>query len=70
VCERWRPRYVAVLGLSAYRVAFSRPKAVPGEQPERLGPSGLWLLPNPSGLNASYQPPELIRLYRELRAAA
>ena len=69
-CRRWRPTWVAVLGLAAYRTAFARPKAMPGRQPETVGGSGLWLLPNPSGLNASYQLPALVRLYGELRAAA
>jgi TDG/mug DNA glycosylase family protein len=46
------PQVVAVLGLTAYRQAFARPKAVAGEQPEMLGGARLWVLPNPSGLNA------------------
>ena len=66
---RWSPAAVAVLGISAYRTAFGRRAAVVGEQPERLGPSRLWVLPNPSGLNASYQLPALTRLYGELREA-
>ena len=70
LAERWRPAYVAFLGLTAYRVAFGRRKATVGEQPERLGPAGVWLLPNPSGLNASYRLPDLARAYAELRAAA
>lgn len=68
--ELWRPRWVAVLGISAYRTAFGRPRAVVGRQEERLGPSGLWVLPNPSGLNATYQLPALTRLYAELGEAA
>jgi TDG/mug DNA glycosylase family protein len=68
--ERWKPAWMAFLGLSAYRVAFGRPRAAVGRQPERLGPSGIWLLPNPSGLNASYQLPDLARTYSELREAA
>jgi TDG/mug DNA glycosylase family protein len=47
-----RPRVVAVLGVTAYRSAFAQPKAVPGRQPEPLGPAALWVVPNPSGLNA------------------
>ncbi len=47
-----RPNVVAVLGLTAYRGAFDRPKAVAGRQPELLGGAELWVLPNPSGLNA------------------
>ncbi|HET9077010.1 MAG TPA: G/U mismatch-specific DNA glycosylase [Acidimicrobiales bacterium] len=65
------PAWVAVLGVQAYRVAFRRPAARIGRQPERIGEdSGLWLLPNPSGLQARYQLDDMIRLYGELRAAA
>lgn len=48
----WQPRVVAVLGISAYRIAFAKPQAKAGEQPEHLGPARLWVVPNPSGLNA------------------
>lgn len=57
--KRFRPRLVAVLGISAYRTAFQCPKALLGRQPVRLGEATLWVLPNPSGLNAHYQLPEL-----------
>jgi double-stranded uracil-DNA glycosylase len=67
--RRYEPRYVAVLGLTAYRTAFGRAKASIGPQEETLGPSKIWLLPNPSGLNAHYQVPELIALFSELRGA-
>ncbi|WP_301540886.1 MULTISPECIES: G/U mismatch-specific DNA glycosylase [Corallococcus] len=67
--KRYRPKYLAVLGLGAYRTAFSRPKARFGPQEEMLGDTRLWVLPNPSGLNASYQLPDLARLYGELRRA-
>jgi len=66
---RYRPRVLAVLGLGAYRTAFNQPKATVGRQEERLGATVLWVLPNPSGLNANYQAPELARLFRELREA-
>jgi len=59
-----RPRVLAVLGISAYRAAFGRPKAVVGEQEP-----GLWVLPNPSGLNAHYQLPALVEEFRRLRQA-
>jgi TDG/mug DNA glycosylase family protein len=65
-----RPRYVAILGVTAYRTAFARPKASIGPQPGLLGGARLWILPNPSGLNASWQPPRLAAAFRELRAAA
>jgi TDG/mug DNA glycosylase family protein len=68
--RRYRPRMVAVLGLEAFRIAFGQPKAVFGPQAERLGSSRLWVLPNPSGLNASYQLPALSRLFRKVRKAA
>ena len=67
---RWRPRILAVLGVGAYRTAFARPKAALGEQPERIGDTRVWVLPNPSGLNANYQKDELARLFRVLRDAA
>jgi TDG/mug DNA glycosylase family protein len=70
VASQWRPAWLAFLGLSAYRVAFGRPKARVGVQEATLGPSRVWLLPNPSGLNASYQLPDLVAAYAELRAAA
>ncbi len=66
---RLRPRCVAVLGLQAYRTAFRRPKAVIGRQPERLGSALLWLLPNPSGLQAQYQLPEMSEMFRSLFVA-
>jgi TDG/mug DNA glycosylase family protein len=65
--ERYRPGSVAILGISAYRTAFDRPKAEIGPQPENLGPSALWVLPNPSGLNAHYQLPALTEVFRALR---
>jgi TDG/mug DNA glycosylase family protein len=68
--RRRRPRIVAILGLEAFRIAFGQPKAVFGPQAERIGSSQLWVLPNPSGLNASYQLPALSRLFRKVRNAA
>ncbi len=59
-------RVLAVLGVGAYRSAFEQPAAVMGRQTERLHDSAVWVLPNPSGLNANYQLPDLIRLFREL----
>jgi len=66
---RYRPRFVAVLGVGAYRQAFAKPKALIGEQAERIHAARVWVLPNPSGLNANYQLPDLARLFRELRVA-
>lgn len=64
--RRWRPRSVAILGITAYRTAFGRPKAVIGPQPESLAGAALWVLPNPSGLNAHYQQPALTAEYAKL----
>jgi TDG/mug DNA glycosylase family protein len=64
-----RPRCVAVLGMQAYRTAFHRPHAAIGLQPERLGGALLWLLPNPSGLQAQYQLPEMSAMFSALFAA-
>jgi double-stranded uracil-DNA glycosylase len=64
--RQWRPRSVAVLGITAYRTAFGRPKAVIGPQPEPIEGTPLWVLPNPSGLNAHYQQPALSAEYAEL----
>jgi TDG/mug DNA glycosylase family protein len=62
-----RPRVVAVLGVGAYRTAFDRPKEAVGPQPEPIGGSAAWLLPNPSGLNAHYQLPDLAEAFAALR---
>jgi TDG/mug DNA glycosylase family protein len=68
--QRVRPGWLAVVGITAYRVAFTAPKAVVGPQPEPLGATRVWVLPNPSGLNAHYQLPELIAEFTRLHAAA
>jgi TDG/mug DNA glycosylase family protein len=67
--RRHRPRCVAFLGVTSYRTAFARPRAGMGLQNERLGASDIWVLPNPSGLNAHYQLADLARLFAELRNA-
>ena len=64
------PRLVAVVGLTAYRVAFARPAASLGLQPEPIGSRPVWVLPNPSGLNAHYKPADFARLFAEARAYA
>jgi TDG/mug DNA glycosylase family protein len=58
---------VAVLGIGAFRVAFDRPRAATGLQPDTLAGTPLWVLPNPSGLNASHQRADLARAFRALR---
>ncbi len=67
---QYAPRTVAVLGISAYRAAFGRRQAVLGPQPDGLAGAALWVLPNPSGLNAHFTPADLARLYQEFREAA
>ncbi|GAB3856108.1 mismatch-specific DNA-glycosylase [Nocardioides maradonensis] len=69
VAER-RPRVVAVAGITAYRSAFRRPKAVMGRQPEDLAGSELWVVPNPSGLNAHETVASLAVAYAEVGRAA
>lgn len=64
--QQFRPKILAMLGISAYRVAFQKPKAVIGQQQESLAGAIVWVLPNPSGLNAHYQLDGLAQTYREL----
>jgi TDG/mug DNA glycosylase family protein len=68
--RRFEPAFVAVLGVTAFRTAFDQPRAVLGLQPAGLSGSRLWVLPNPSGLNAHHQLPDLARLFRELHDVA
>ncbi len=65
--RRLRPRALAVLGIGAYRSAFGRPRAVVGPQPEPIGDTEVWLLPNPSGLNAHYTLDGIAAEFRTLR---
>ena len=67
---RYRPRVLAVLGITAYRLGFDRPRAGIGLQPERVGGAATWVVPNPSGLNAHHQLPDLARIYGQLRPPA
>lgn len=64
--RRYRPRVVAVLGVGAYQAAFGHTRVCIGEQLERIGDTKVWVLPNPSGLNANYQLPDLARLFQRL----
>lgn len=66
---RYEPKFLAVVGISAYRTAFDHPRATMGEQEERVAGARLWVLPNPSGLNAHYQAPALAAAFRELLIA-
>ena len=65
-----RPRVLAVAGVTAYRTAFGRPRAAIGSQPDSLGSAGLWILPNPSGLNAHWTLDAIAAEFAALRAAA
>jgi len=67
--RRYHPRHLAVLGIGAWRTAFLKPKAMLGPQPESLGGARVWVLPNPSGLNAHYRPEDLARLFLAFRLA-
>jgi len=66
--RRYRPGWLAVLGVSAYRTAFGATRAILGPQPDRLAGVPVWVLPNPSGLNAHYQLDALAAAFAELRA--
>jgi double-stranded uracil-DNA glycosylase len=68
--ELWRPKVVAVAGISAYRAAFGARTAAPGRQPEPIGGAELWVVPNPSGLNAHHTVVTLAAAYREAAEAA
>jgi double-stranded uracil-DNA glycosylase len=68
--KRYKPRFLAVLGVVAYRTAFDKPKATLGLQDETIGETKVWVLPNPSGLNAHFQAGDLAKLFRSLREAA
>ncbi len=65
--RRYRPRCIAFLGVGAYRTAFDRSRATIGPQAERIADTQIWVLPNPSGLNAHYRLEDLARLFAELR---
>ena len=70
LARRWRPRYLTILGVTAYRTAFGRPKATMGSQDHEIGGVRIWVLPNPSGLNAHYTVDALAAAFAELRHAA
>jgi TDG/mug DNA glycosylase family protein len=67
--RRYQPAFLAVLGLGAYRTAWEQPQAVIGRQEKMIGETVVWVLPNPSGLNAHYQANDLARLFGELKLA-
>ena len=65
-----RPGWLAVIGVTAYRTAFAQPRAKVGPQEITIGGAPVWVLPNPSGLNASYQLDRLVQEFARLREAA
>ncbi|HEX2297548.1 MAG TPA: G/U mismatch-specific DNA glycosylase [Pseudonocardiaceae bacterium] len=65
-----RPAWLAVVGITAYRVAFAAPQAVVGRQPDRLDHTGVWALPNPSGLNAHWSRAAMVAEFARLNVAA
>jgi len=67
--DRWQPRFLAVLGVTAYRAAFARPKATMGLQPDRIAGVPVWVLPNPSGLNAHFDLERIAAEFDRLRHA-
>lgn len=67
---RARPRWLAVVGIGAYRTGFGRPRAAVGPQEERLGGTRIWVLPNPSGLNAHWPAAALGEEFAQLRQEA
>jgi TDG/mug DNA glycosylase family protein len=69
LAEQYRPEWVAILGVTSYRVAFHQPKAQVGPQDIKIGPSKVWLLTNPSGLNAHYTPTKLAEVFGQLNQA-
>ena len=68
--RQYCPQWLAVLGIGAYRTAFGKTLAALGPQEERIGEARVWVLPNPSGLNAHFTPGDLARLFGELRTEA
>jgi double-stranded uracil-DNA glycosylase len=67
--KRYKPKVLAILGVGAYGTAFARPKAKVGPQDVSIGDTAVWVLPNPSGLNAHYQSADLAKVFRQLRDA-
>jgi len=67
--RRYRPQWVAFVGLGAYRVAFGKPAATVGPQPDTIAGARVWVLPNTSGLNANHRPEDFAKQFGELRGA-
>ena len=67
---KYQPEWLAVVGVTAYREAFAEPKAKMGRQERTIGSTRVWILPNPSGLNAHYTLPKLATVFAELEQAS
>jgi double-stranded uracil-DNA glycosylase len=67
--RQFAPQWVAIVGIGAYRTAFRRPNAAMGRQPQGIADVAVWVLPNPSGLNAHFTPKQLADVFREFRLA-
>jgi TDG/mug DNA glycosylase family protein len=67
--HRYRPRFAAIVGVTSYRIAFDRPGTTVGPQGHAIGSTKIWVLPNPSGLNAHFQPRDLAKLFGALKVA-
>ena len=67
---KYQPKYLAVLGIGTYRIGFNQPKARLGLQPGTIGQTKIWVLPNPSGLNAHFTPQKFAEVFKELKNAS
>ena len=67
--RRYRPQWIAFVGLGAYRVAFAKPTATVGPQPDMIAGARVWVLPNTSGLNANHRPEDFAKQFGDLRRA-
>jgi double-stranded uracil-DNA glycosylase len=70
LADQYRPHVIAIAGVTAYRTAFGQPHATTGPQPDSLGPARLWIVPNPSGLNAHWSLDGIAAAFSEVRVAA
>jgi TDG/mug DNA glycosylase family protein len=68
--QEFAPEWLAILGVTAFRTAFGRKNATVGPQEAGLGGTRIWVLPNPSGLNALWTAPRLAEAFAELRMTA
>jgi TDG/mug DNA glycosylase family protein len=68
--RKFRPKIIAILGVGSYRIAFDCAGAQVGRQEQKIGDTIVWVLPNPSGLNAHFVPSKLSKIFRELKREA